>query len=153
MQLWRLSTSHHARSFSGGYGLSYNGRWNTVGRAVTYASTVASLTALERRVHVNDPSLLPPLVMVEYDVPDRIPIATISMSSLPADWTKQEAHTQALGDAWLDAITEAILIVPSVVVAIDGAPDRNALINHRHPAAPSITITSLTPFTLDPRLF
>jgi hypothetical protein len=31
--------------------------------------------------------------------------------------------------------------------------DRNVLINHRHDGAERITISAVTPFTLDPRLF
>ena len=59
MRLWRLSSVRHARDFTGGYGLSNNGRWNTVGRAVTYCATVPSLAALEKRVHVTDAADLP----------------------------------------------------------------------------------------------
>jgi len=69
MQLWRLSSARHAHDFSGAYGLLHPGRWNTPGRPITYCSTVPSLTALEKRVHVTDPSLLPPLLLVEYSVP------------------------------------------------------------------------------------
>jgi hypothetical protein len=31
MILWRLSGVEHARVFDGGYGLLFDGRWNTVG--------------------------------------------------------------------------------------------------------------------------
>jgi len=60
MRLWRLSSARRARDFDGGYGLVNSGRWNTTGRPVTYCSTVPSLAALEKRVHVTDPALLPP---------------------------------------------------------------------------------------------
>jgi RES domain-containing protein len=36
-----------ARSFDGGYGLLYDGRWNTAGHAVTYCATSPSLCLLE----------------------------------------------------------------------------------------------------------
>ena len=153
MRLWRLSSARRANDFSGGYGLIHDGRWNTKGRPVTYCATVPSLTALERRVHVTDANLLPPQVMVAYDVPDDVPTRTISISELPPDWSARENYTQKLGDAWLDSGTEAILLVPSVVVPISGVPDRNALINHRHAGATRITIAETMPFTLDPRLF
>ena len=42
MILWRLSGEQYARSFDGGYGLLYDGRWNTAGRAVTYCATSPS---------------------------------------------------------------------------------------------------------------
>ena len=153
MRLWRLSSERRSRSFDGGYGVAYDGRWSTRGRPVTYCSTVPSLTALEKRAHVSDPGLLPPQVMVAYEVPDDVPIRTLSIADLPEDWAKRETHTQKLGDDWLDTGAEAVLLVPSVIVSIAGAPDRNALINHRHAAVARITIAQIVPFTLDPRLF
>ena len=153
MRLWRLSSLRRARDFDGGYGLASSGRWNTTGRPVTYCSTVPSLAALEKRVHVTDTSLLPPQAMVEYGVPDDVPVHNISFDRLPNDWTSREARTQKLGDAWLDECTELILVVPSVIMPIASAPDRNVLINHRHSGSARITITAVTPFTFDLRLF
>src|SRR6266700_5746598 len=153
MRLWRLSSLRCARDFDGEYGISSNGRWNTKGRPVTYCATVPSLAALEKRVHVNDPALLPPQALVEYDVPADIPMHAISISDLPSDWTARETRTQSLGDNWLDQCAQAILMVPSVIMPIAGAPERNVLINNRHAAAARITIVAISPFTLDPRLF
>jgi len=153
MRLWRLSSLRRARDFDGGYGLASSGRWNTTRRLVTYCSTVPSLTALEKRVHVTDTSLLAPQAMVEYAVPDDVPVHSISFSDLPSEWASRETHTQRLGDAWLDQCTALILVVPSVIMPIASAPDRNVLINHRHSAIAGITVTAITPFTFDPRLF
>jgi RES domain-containing protein len=153
MRLWRLSSLRRARDFDGGYGLTNSGRWNTTGRPVTYCSTVPSLTALEKRAHVTDTGLLPPQVMVEYAVPDDGLAHNISFSDLPTDWASRETHTQKLGDAWLDGRNELILVVPSVIMPIASAPDRNVLINHRHSGSARIMITAITPFTFDPRLF
>ena len=153
MRLWRLSSVRHARDFTGGYGLINNGRWNTVGRPVTYCATVPSLAALERRVHATDAADLPPQALVAYDVPDDIAVRTIEISALPRDWTTREVHTQQLGDDWLDAGEETILVMPSVVMPVAEAVDRNALINHRRRDATRITIAHVISFTLDPRLF
>jgi len=153
MRLWRLSSVRHARNFTGGYGISNNGRWNTVGRPVTYCATVPSLAALEKRVHVTDAADFPPQAMVAYEVPDDIAIRTIEISALPRDWATRETHTQLLGDEWLDAGEEAILVMPSVVMPIAEAVERNALINHRRADATRITIAHVLPFTLDARLF
>jgi len=153
MRLWRLSSVRRSTDFSGGYGLLYPGRWNTPGRPVTYCSTVPSLAALEKRVHVKDPTLLPPQMMVEYEIPDDVPKRTVELSSLPTDWTNREVSTQQLGNAWLDGGSEVLLVVPSVIVSIESAPDRNVLINHRHVRAGEIKIIARTLFNLDPRLF
>ena len=153
MHLWRLSSERRARDFDGGFGLSNNGRWNTRGRPVTYCSTVASLTALEKRVHVTDPALLPAQVLVTYELPDSVSKRAIDINDLSADWTVRETYTQQIGDQWLDAETEVLLLVPSVIVPIAKVPDRNVLINHRATNVASIKIVHITPFTLDPRLF
>jgi RES domain-containing protein len=153
MRLWRLSSVGHARDFTGGYGLFNNGRWNTIGRPVTYCATVPSLAALEKRVHVTDAADLPPQALVAYDVPDDIAVRNIEISALPKDWASRETHTQQVGNEWLDDGEEAILMMPSVVMPVADAVDRNALINHRRSDTTRITIAHVIPFTLDPRLF
>jgi len=153
MRLWRLSSLRYARDFTGGYGIFNNGRWNTIGRPVTYCATVPSLAALEKRVHVSDAGTLPPQSMVAYEVPDDVSVRRIELDALPSNWANREIHTQQLGDEWLDSGEETILLVPSVIMAIADAVDRNALINHRRPDAARITIAYVIAFTLDPRLF
>ncbi|HVI63247.1 MAG TPA: RES family NAD+ phosphorylase [Bradyrhizobium sp.] len=153
MRLWRLSSERRARDFDGGYGLWNDGRWNSRGRPVTYCSTVVSLTALEKRVHVSDPALLPPQALVAYEVPDGVSRRTIAIDDLPLDWTLRETHTQTIGDQWLDSQTEVLLFVPSVIVPIANVPDRNVLINHRAAEAAAIHIAQVIPFAFDPRLF
>ena len=59
----------------------------------------------------------------------------IALSDLPAEWIARETHAQQRDDQWFDAMTGALLIVPSVVVPLANASDRNVLVNHRHPAA------------------
>jgi RES domain-containing protein len=153
MRLWRLSDARYAASFDGGYGLAFDGRWNTRGRPVTYCSTVPSLCALEKRAHVTDPSLLPPQLMVEYDAPDELPRSEITLPELAADWGHRQTDSQRLGDAWLDRRAAALLIVPSALMPIAAAPDRNVLVNHRHEAAARIRVVAAAAFSLDPRLF
>jgi len=153
MRLWRLSSARHARDLSGGFGRDHDGRWNTRGRPLIYCATVPSLAALEKRVHVTDAGLLPPQTMVAYEVPDNAPQRRIEIDELPKNWIANQAHTQALGNAWLDATAELLLFVPSVVMPLAAAPERNVLINHRAPGAARIRIAEATPFTLDARLF
>jgi len=93
MLLWRLSGRQHARAFDGGYGLLFDGRWNTVGHAVTYCATSPSLCVLEKLVHVEDPALLPELIMVAYEAPDALPVDTVTLDRLSHDWQRDEAHT------------------------------------------------------------
>ena len=153
MLLWRLSGEQHARTMNGGYGLFFDGRWNTVGHAVIYCATSPSLCVLEKLVHVEDPALMPKLVMVTYEVPDDLTAETVALEDLPQDWRRQEAWTQQRGDAWHEARASPLLRVPSAVVPLPGSPDVNMLINHAHADAAAIRIARMTPFVLDPRLF
>jgi RES domain-containing protein len=152
MQLWRLSGRQHAEAFDGGYGLLFDGRWNTIGHAITYCATSPAQCVLEKLVHVEDPALLPELVMVTYDVPDELAIETITVEVLPPDWRRQEGLTQRMGDGWHEAKASPLLKIPSAIVPLAASPDVNVLINHAHPSASEIRIAALEPFVLDPRL-
>ncbi|MGE0283567.1 MAG: RES family NAD+ phosphorylase [Rhizobiaceae bacterium] len=152
MILWRLSGVRHAQAFDGGYGLLYDGRWNTAGHAVTYCATSPSLCVLEKLVHVEDPALLPPLAMVRYLVPDDLAAETVALADLPEAWRLNESWTQARGDRWHAALAAPLLRVPSAIVPLNGSPDMNVLINHRHPEAARIEIAADEKFVLDTRL-
>ncbi|MFG1466391.1 RES family NAD+ phosphorylase, partial [Xanthobacter sp. DSM 24535] len=94
MRLWRLSGPQHAQALDGGYGLHFDGRWNTVGHAVTYCATSPALCVLEKLVHVEDPALLPELVMITYEIPDTVEIEDVPLEGLPTDWRRHEAWSQ-----------------------------------------------------------
>jgi RES domain-containing protein len=152
MILWRLSGAQHALSFDGGYGLLYDGRWNTAGHAVTYCATSPSLCVLEKLVHVEDPNLLPDMVMVRYDVPDTFAVETVTIAGLPDTWRQHESLTQQHGDQWHEALRTPLLSVPSVIVPLAGSPDVNVLINHRHSDCSAISVLAVETFLLDTRL-
>lgn len=153
MVFWRLSGRQHANTFDGGYGLLFDGRWNTVGRPVTYCATSPSLCVLEKLVHIEDMRLLPELIMVAYEGPDTLTIERVSLEDLPPDWRHREGWTQARGDEWQGARSTPLLQVPSVIVPLAGSPDVIIVINHHHPATAEIRPRFLEPFVLDPRPF
>jgi RES domain-containing protein len=153
MRLWRLSGVAHAKAFDGGYGLLFDGRWNTAGHAVTYCATSPSLCVLEKLVHIEDPKLMPALVMVRYDVPDELAVNAIALAELPDGWRAQESWTQAEGDRWHEGLQAPLLRVPSAILPLEDSPDMNVLISHRHPAAAAIRIARVESFILDARLF
>ncbi len=153
MILWRLSGERHARTFDGGYGLRHDGRWNLAAHPITYAATSPALCVLEKLVHIEEPYLLPPLMMVRYAAPDGLAAETIELDTLPADWRDQESLTQGLGAAWREAGAKPLLRVPSAIVPVSGSPDTNVLINHRHPHTARISLARVEPFVLDVRLF
>jgi hypothetical protein len=56
-------------------------------------------------------------------------------------------------DAWRASLRTPLLSAPSAIVPIDGSPDTNFVINHRHPAVDRIRLVKEEPFSLDMRLF
>ena len=153
MLLWRLSGKQYARALDGGYGLHFEGRWNSVGHAVTYCATSPALCVLEKLVHVEGPALLPELVMVTYMFPDTVAVEDIDLADLSPDWRRHEGWSQERGDKWHEERAAPLLRVPSAIVPVIDSPDRNVLINHTHPAMPAIRIVREQPFSLDLRLF
>jgi RES domain-containing protein len=130
----------------------FDGRWNTIGHAVTYCSTSPSLCVLEKLVHIEDPSLLPEMVMVTYEVPADLGIDAIGLEDLPGDWRRREAWTHRRGDDWHERTTNPLLRVPSAIVPLADSPDVNFLINHNHPGSVEMRIGRLEAFAFDPRL-
>ena len=153
MRLWRLSGAMFANRFDGGYGIEHTGRWNERGRLVTYCATGPALCVLEKLVHVEDIDLLPDdTMLVRYDVPDHLQVEESQITDLPEDWRADQGVTRAIGSAWLDRASSCLLRVPSVIVPVPDADDRNVLINHRHRDAAQITISRIEKFLYDPRL-
>ena len=153
MRFWRLSTAAYAQAFDGGYGLLHDGRWNAIGDPVTYCATVPSLCVLEKLVHIESIDDLPDdLRMVEYEAPDELDVEIWEPENLASDWRRDELDIRARGSRWLRGATAPLLRVPSVVVAEPGAPDRNIVINHRHPDHRRIVLRDIRPFEIDPRL-
>lgn len=154
MKFWRLSSRDHARKLDGGYGLNNLGRWNSLGVPVTYASTTAALCVLEKLVHIESPDLLPDdLVFVEYGFPDELECGVYPIESLPSDWLNNPARTRAIGDGLLqDSSQPAVIVVPSVMLRLENAPDRNVVVNHASTDIAALSITQTAEFSLDPRL-
>ena len=154
MRMWRLSGADYAERFDGGFGLVHDGRWNTRGRLITYCATGPALCVLEKLAHIEDARLLPDdTVLVRYDVPDDLRIEESPPDALPEHWRADERLTQSIGDAWLDGVSACLLRVPSIIVPITDADDRNIIVNHRHEDAARIAISRIERFEYDPRLF
>ena len=153
MQLWRLSGAAFAERFDGGYGLEHAGRWNEPGRPVTYCATGPALCVLEKLVHVEDAGLLPDdTMLVRYYVPDDLHVEESQLAELPGNWRADQRVTRRLGSAWLDRASSCLLRVPSVIVPVPDADDRNVIINHQHQDAARISIARIERFAYDPRL-
>ena len=154
MWVWRLSGAEYAERFDGSFGLLHDGRWNDRGRPITYCSTGPALCVLEKLVHIEDASLIPDdTVLVRYEVPDDLQVEDSPLEALPEAWRMDVRLTRSIGNAWLDGGSACLLRVPSAVVPVRDANDRNLIVNHRHPEAARITVARIEKFDYDPRLF
>jgi RES domain-containing protein len=150
MILWRLTRRPYA-DLGGRGGELADGRWHTRGRPVVYCAASAALAVLEVRVHLDLPlDLLPDdYVLMQIEAPDDLAIQTIRPSDLPAGWRSREDLCRAIGDAWLEEGSTALLSVPSAIVEVE----RNILLNPRHSSAGNFAIAEVMPFGWDERLF
>lgn len=151
--LWRVTRRPFADLRGEGARL-FGGRWSPVGTPCVYLSTTLSLAVLELLVHT-DPDLLPPdLVVLRVDLVG-IDHAQPDLDTLPGGWNQEigNAATQSFGGAWLDAETEPLLVLPTVLLPIEAEPaEWNVLLNPRHPEATEVSVTQITPFSFDSRL-
>lgn len=128
-----------------------NGRWHLAAsrRPIVYAGSSRALCQLEKRVHCNGVAPAD-MALLRLELPGSAPVAAAEDLGLRADWRGNEAHTQALGDAWAATQDSLGLWVPSYVVP----EERNMLLNPRHPRYAEVRIViEANPFEFDPRLF
>jgi RES domain-containing protein len=150
VRVWRIATAAHA-AFDGEGARRYGSRWTPKGVAGVYTSATLSLAALERFVHT-DPDLEPAdLVAVLVDVDDGIPIQSLDIRQLPADWRQYPAPDTLgrWGGEWLAASRTAILAVPSVVIPHEW----NYVLNPGHADFRRLVIGRPEPFGFDPRMW
>lgn len=154
MRLWRLSRPEDAERFDGGYGLANPGRWNRLGQAVTYCSSVPSLCVVEKLVHAGDVADFPDgHCFVQFDAPDDLGVSVYELDDPLRDgWDRDLPQTQALGSSWYEALRTPLLRVPSVAVPTIETADRNYVVNHTHPDTTRISREAITEYRMDARL-
>ena len=145
MVLWRISRH---RDLDGLGGLRAPGRWHERGLPVVYLAETAAGALLEVCVHTAANDVPPNYTLLEVTVPTTITVETISIDSLPQDWSENLEATRAIGLEWLRSMRSVLLRVPSVL-----APATfNVLLNPAHPDAKQIVITTVLDYPFDPRL-
>ncbi len=153
--LWRIALASRSiapTDLSGLGAENTGGRWNSAGRPVVYAATSASLACLETVVHLNAGGLPLNRVLVRIDVPDEVwnVRQSLLLASLAEGWNAVPAGSVSAeaGNAWLDGLVSALLLVPSAIV-----PDEfNVLLNPRHADAAKVNARARRPWTYDDRL-
>jgi len=145
LDLWRIS---NYETLNGEGGLSYPGRWHSVGRPVVYLAASGPGALLETLVHLKlDAEDLPPSYkLMRVAVPAGKHF--VELAAGMGAWQKDMHHTQALGDTWLASKSSALAKVPSAIMP----HATNWLLNPKHPQARSIRIAEVLTVEYDERL-
>lgn len=149
MKVWRLAKA--ACTTPNGEGAKkYGGRWNPSGPAVVYTSESVALAAFEALVHAESDLLPDDFVIMSANIPDTLPIRTITPQELPDNWRAIPAPRtlQAIGSEWAQSHHDVGLRVPSAVIP----QEWNILLNLSHPEFSTIEWTNEGPFQWDPRM-
>jgi RES domain-containing protein len=150
VRLWRLARRAHA-ACDGEGARQYGSRWTPRGLPVVFTSATLSLAALERFVHLDSDLEAIDLVAIPVDIDDDLPIETVDVNTLPADWRTFPAPPAlaTVGASWFIAARTAVLAVPSVIVP----HERNFALNPTHRDFERLSIGRLAPFSFDPRMW
>ena len=134
----------HSLSVSG-----FEGRWNSKGKLVLYASENIATSLLENIIYRtgigfnNDYK-----IMVIYHPEEHI--EQIITSNLPKDWRSMESYDQLqkMGDSWYDEQRSLCLKVPSSIL-----PDNyNIIFNTTHPEFKNVKLIDVLDYEPDERL-
>ena len=117
MKVWRLARAAYTTP-NGEGAKKYGGRWTPSGLAVVYTSVSLALAAVEALVHAESDLLPDDLVILSANIPETLPIRTISPDDLPDDWQHMPAPRTLLtiGGDWVRTNREVGLRVPSAVI-------------------------------------
>lgn len=125
-------------------------RWNTRGRFVIYTAGSRALACLENVVHRSGEGLQDLFRVMVINVPDSLPVDTITLGDLPADWADYQNYDvcQQRGEDWLSRANVPVLRVPSAIVP----QEWNYLLNPVHALFAQIQLLRTEAFAFDPRL-
>ena len=147
---WRIVAAPYAdTAFTGRSAAFAGGRWNSRGVGVVYASSTASLAALELLVHLPRERELRQFVVFACAFSEKL-VDDIDRDQLPEDWRDYPAPDalQQIGDTWVMSETSPVLRVPSVIID----SEFNYLLNPAHEDFAKIDIHEPVAFSLDLRL-
>ncbi|MBV9388262.1 MAG: RES family NAD+ phosphorylase [Chroococcidiopsidaceae cyanobacterium CP_BM_ER_R8_30] len=151
MRAWRVTPAKHAATaFSGEGARQYGGRWNSVGTPVVYCSAYLSLAILETLVHIDQSQLGRRYVYFKIEIPDTLPVQTLTPNQLPLNWQEEPAPLSLaiVGDDWVRQGKTAVLVVPSAILS----QENNIILNPNHSDFTNIRISIPEALILDPRL-
>jgi RES domain-containing protein len=141
MKIYRM---HRSARAAGDYkgAMVAGGRWNPIGTPMLYTAQHLSLACIEVLVHLDKSQLPRDYVWSKTDLPADPPLLAFeSLSGI--------VSCQAAGHAWVSAVSQPSVQVPSVIIP----EEFNVLLNPRHAEYNSLVWSDPRPFRFDPRLF
>jgi RES domain-containing protein len=141
MILWRISRH---RDFSGTGGLRSPGRWHHAGQPVVYLAESPASALLEVCVHTSANDVPPDFAVLKIEAPE-VPVQSIELDELPAEWQSRLELTRDLGTAWLQKKETPLLRVPSAIVP----ETANFLLNPAHFDAKKFSIVEASSYPFD----
>ena len=134
----------HSLSVSG-----FEGRWNSKGKLVLYASENIATSLLENIIYRTGTGFNNDYkIMVIYHPEEHL--EQIITSNLPQDWRSMESYDQLqkIGDSWYDEQRSLCLKVPSSIL-----PDNyNIIFNTTHPEFKNVKLIDVLDYEPDERL-
>ena len=134
----------HSLSVSG-----FEGRWNSKGKLVLYASENIATSLLENIIYRTGTGFNSDYkIMVIYHPEEHI--EQIITSNLPQDWRSMESYDQLqkIGNSWYDEQRSLCLKVPSSIL-----PDHyNIIFNTTHPEFKNVKLIDVLDYEPDERL-
>ena len=155
MKLYRIGPESLLENYSG-LGASYRdgARWNSPGLPVLYFACSPAVALLEMANYLPSPRLVPPGYRLGiYQLPDSIKPRQLPRRQLPDDWAHypHPIATQGIGDKWLKAGREALMLVPSA--AVPAGLEQIAVFNPQHPDSKRIRLLEVVETIYNSRMF
>jgi len=143
MRLYRIAPHAFLENYQG-LGASYmdGARWNLPGIPILYFASSASVAMLEMANYLPSSRLAPSYRLGIYELAKRVGSDSMGVDDLPADWNRYPypASTQRLGSKWLQAVENALLIVPSA--AVPAGLESILVVNPLHPDSKTLQLIS-----------
>ena len=146
---YRIADGRHPM-FDGAGAMLFGARWNSQGLPAIYAAMTYAGAMLEVLAHTGRLGAVPRTHQsITITIPEDVPWGCVDPAQVPGWDAPDLLASRAVGDAWLRAGKEAILVIPSVI-----APEeKNLLINPAHMSFKDITVSAPRPVVWDKRLF
>ena len=150
MVLWRISNFSSLQ----GIGAEFeSGRWHTAapGKRIVYLAEHPAVALLENLANLDgDPRFFQQhFQLLKISLPSSVTAQELTSRQVANVEDGDIASTRAIGDAWLDAKTSAVLRVPS----IPSPESWNYLLNPLHPDAAMLRLAWAKHIAYDRRLF